>query len=210
MVTRDVHVYVFDTMADWEVGHAIGYINTPDYQKQPGRYRVRSVGRAREPVVTTGGLRITPELSLGELKPVESAMLIMPGGTSWDRTRKDDPAVDAARAFMNAGVTVAAICGATKGLARGGLLDDRAHTSNAREYLEHLPDYRGAANYRDVRAVTDRGVITSAATAPVDFAREIFAALDMYEKSVLDAWYGLFSTGDAKYFHQLMQAVQAS
>jgi hypothetical protein len=57
-----------------------------------------------------------------------------------------------------------------------------------------------------VRAVTDRGVITAAATAPVDFAREIFAALDLYEKSVLDAWYGLFSTGDAKYFHQLMQA----
>jgi hypothetical protein len=32
MQTRDVHVYVFDTMADWEVGHAIGSINTPDYQ----------------------------------------------------------------------------------------------------------------------------------------------------------------------------------
>src|SRR5262245_40752008 len=69
MQTRDVHVYVFDTMADWEVGHAIGYINTPDYQKQPGRYRVRSVGRTRESVVTTGGLRITPELILAELKP---------------------------------------------------------------------------------------------------------------------------------------------
>jgi putative intracellular protease/amidase len=210
MQTRDVHVYVFDTMADWEVGHAIGYINTPDYQKQPGRYRVRSVGLARDPVVTTGGLHITPELSLAELTPVDSAMLIMPGGTSWDSTRKDDPAVDMARAFMNAGVTVAAICGATKGLARAGLLDDRAHTSNAREYLEHQPEYRGAANYRDARAVTDRGVITAAATAPVDFAREIFAALDLYEKSVLDAWYGLFSTGDAKYFHQLMQAVQAN
>jgi hypothetical protein len=31
----------------------------------------------------------------------------------------------------------------------------------------------------------------------------------MYEKRVLDAWYGLFSTGDPKYFQQLMQAVLA-
>jgi putative intracellular protease/amidase len=209
MQTRDVHVYVFDTMADWEVGHAIGYINTPDYQKQPGRYRVRSVGRTREPVVTTGGLRVTPELILAELKPVDSAMLILPGGTSWDRTHNDDPAVETARAFMKEDVPVAAICGATSGLARGGLLDDRAHTSNAKEYLEHQPGYRGAASYREERAVTDRGVITAGSTAPVDFARAVFVALDMYEKSVLDAWYGLFSTGDPTYFQQLLQAVRA-
>jgi putative intracellular protease/amidase len=209
MQTRDVYVYLLDTMADWEVGHAIANINIPEYQKQPGRYRVRSVGRTREPVVTTGGLRVMPELTLAELKPADSAMLILPGGTSWDRTRDDDPAVDMARAFIQAGVPVAAICGATKGLARGGLLDDRAHTSNAREYLADLPAYRGAGNYRDQRAVTDRRVITAAGTAPVDFARAIFAELDMYEPGVLDAWYGLFSTGDAKYFYQLMQAVQA-
>jgi len=207
--TSDVHVYVFDTMADWEVGHAIGFINTPDYQKQPGRYRIRSVGRTHDPAVTMGGLRITPELTIADLKPPDSAMLILPGGTSWDRTHEDDPAIEAARAFLNAGVPVAAICGATSGLARGGLLDDRAHTSNAKEYLEHQQGYRGAASYREERAVTDRGVITAGSTAPVDFARAVFAALDMYEKSVLDAWYGLFSTGDANYFQQLMQALKA-
>jgi putative intracellular protease/amidase len=208
MQPRDVHVYVFDTMADWEVGHAIGYINMPDYQKQPGRYRVRSVGRARESIVTTGGLRVTPDLTLAELKPADSAMLILPGGTSRDRTRDDDPAVESARAFIKASVPVAAICGGTKGLARAGLLDDRAHTSNAKQYLEQQPGYHGAANYCEQRAVMDRGVITAGATAPVDFARAIFAALDMYEPSVLDAWHGLFSTGNAKYFYQLMQAVQ--
>jgi putative intracellular protease/amidase len=136
-------------------------------------------------------------------------MLILPGGTSWDRTHNDDPAVETARAFMKEDVPVAAICGATSGLARGGLLDDRAHTSNAKEYLEHQPGYRGAASYREERAVTDRGVITAGSTAPVDFARAVFVALDMYEKSVLDAWYGLFLTGDPKYFQQLMQAVRA-
>ena len=209
MQRSDVHVYVFDTMADWEVGHAIGHINTPDFQKHPDRYHVRSVGRTREPITTTGGLRVTPELTLAELTPTDSAMLILPGGSSWDRTHDDVRAVEAARAFVKAGVPVAAICGGTSGLARGGLLDDRAHTSNAKEYLEHQPGYHGAANYREERAVADRGVITAGSTAAVDFARAIFAVLDIYEKSVLDAWYGLFSTGDAKYFHQLMRALQA-
>ena len=37
--------------------------------------------------------------------------------------------------FLDAGVPVAAICGATAGLAAEGLLDDRRHTSNAAEFL---------------------------------------------------------------------------
>jgi putative intracellular protease/amidase len=205
MQTRNVHVYVFDTLADWEVGHAIGYINTPEYQTQPGRYRTRSVGPTREPVTTIGGLKITPDLALADITPEDSAMLILPGGETWDRGGNAE-AVELAKKFLAAGVPVAAICGATGGLARSGLLDDRAHTSNALQYLEYQPGYRGAANYREERAVRDKGLITAGSTASVDFARAIFETLEMYEKKVLDAWYGLFSTGDAKYFFALMQA----
>jgi hypothetical protein len=86
------------------------------------------------------------------------------------------------------------------------LLDARGHTSNAREYLAYQPGYGGAAHYREAKAVSDRGVITASATAPIDFAREIFVALDIYDKPVLDAWYALHSTGEARYFHALIQA----
>ena len=41
----------------------------------------------------------------------------------------------AAARFLDAGVPVAAICGATAGLARAGLLDKRLHTSAAAGYL---------------------------------------------------------------------------
>src|SRR4051794_27045288 len=117
MQTRTVHVYVFDTLADWEVAHAIGYINQPDYQTQPGRYQVRSVGLSREPATTTGGMKILPELTLAELEPSASAMLILPGGSSWDRGQNTE-AADKAREFLAAWVPVAAMCGATAGLAR--------------------------------------------------------------------------------------------
>ena len=100
---------------------------------------------------------------------------------------------------------VAAICGATGGLALAGLLDDRAHTSNAAEFLTGL-GYGGAAHYRDEPAVTDGDLITASSTAPVEFAREILARLDVYEPHVLDSWYKLYGRRDPAGFYELASA----
>ena len=79
MQPRNVHVYVFDTLADWEIGHALAQINTPIDPAEAGRYRVCSVGLSRAPVRTAGGLTIVPDLALHELQPHDSAMFILPG-----------------------------------------------------------------------------------------------------------------------------------
>ncbi|RFU40037.1 glutamine amidotransferase [Actinomadura logoneensis] len=194
MPTKIVHVAVYDTLADWEVGYATAHIRSDLGQHRPGRYGVRTVGETLEPVTTAGGARILPDVLLDELTPESSALLILPGGGMWFEgghafARK-------AREFLEAGVPVAAICGATAGLAREGLLDDRDHTSSAPEFLA-MTGYDGAARYRDVPAVTDGDLITAGPTAPVEFAREILAKLDVYEPEVLDAWYRLFGEQDA-------------
>ena len=88
------------------------------------------------------------------------------------------------------------------GLARAGLLDDRRHTSNAPEQLAPT-GYAGAAQYVDAPAVADRGVITAAVIAPVDFAREVFALLGLYTPPVLDAWYRLYGHQDPSGFYAL-------
>lgn len=207
-MTRTVHLFVFDTLSDWEPGYAIAGINNPQWQREPGRYRVKTVSLGGRAVTTIGGLRITPDQSLESLRPGESAMLILPGGTAWDEGRNME-AVDCARAFLQAGVPVAAICGATAGLARGGLLDQRPHTSNAREYLA-ATGYAGGKHYRDEAAVTDGALITSPAMAPLEFARAIFERLELYAPEVLAAWYGLFSTRRPEYFAQLMAAAGAA
>ena len=98
---------------------------------------------------------------------------------------------------------VAAICGATAGLAAAGLLDDRAHTSNAREFLEST-GYGGGERYRAEGAVTDGDLITASGTAPVDFAHEIFARLGLYEPATLAAWYKLYGQGDPAGYVELM------
>jgi putative intracellular protease/amidase len=204
MKQQTVHVFVFDTMSDWEYGYVVAGINTPLGQKTPGRFRVRTVGASNRPVKTAGGLRVLPDLTLDKLKPGRSAMLVLPGGAAWDQ-KKNKKAARLAGAFLAEGTPVAAICGATAGLARAGLLDDVPHTSNAKDYLA-ATGYAGGPFYRQKPAVRSGRLITASAMRPLEFAREVFSLLDIYSDAVLAAWYGLYKTGDAKYFEAFMKA----
>jgi len=208
MKQQTVHLFVFDTLADWETGFAVAGLNNPAFQAQPGRFRVATVGSSKAPVVTIGGVTILPDLALEELTPDHSAMLILPGGGGWDQGG-NTAALDLTKRFLAAGVPVAAICGATSGLARAGILDNLRHTSNAREYLA-ATGYRGAALYQDQPAVTDANVITAGSTAPIEFAYEIFKKLDVYSAEVLEAWFGLFKTGDPAYYSAMTQPANAN
>jgi putative intracellular protease/amidase len=199
-----VHLFVFDTMADWEAAFAIAAINNPQFQRVPGRYRVVTVGLSREPVTTMGGVRIQPDVALEDISPLASTMLILPGGQSWEYGA-NAAAIEMTRRFIAYCVPVAAICGATLALAKAGLLDNRYHTSNAREYLAGS-GYRGSRFYRNKPAVTDQGVITASGVAPIEFAREIFEALNLYSADVLDAWYALYKHGDASAYCELAQS----
>ena len=204
MKPQDVYLFVFDGLSDWGTGYAVAGINNPQFQLNPGSYRVRTVSLQGASVLTVGGIRIEPDLGLDSISPTNSAMLILPGGSAWD-LGQNMAALDVARTFLNAGVPVAAICGATGGLARGEFLDHCRHTSNALEYLA-ATGYRGTALYEDSPAVSDGNLITASGTAPLEFAQHIFRRLNLYAPAVLDAWYGLFKTGKPEYFHSLMQA----
>jgi putative intracellular protease/amidase len=201
MAKQIVHLFVFDTLADWETGFAVAGINNPDLQKHPGRYCVQTVGLNAEPITTIGGVTILPDLTLAELEP--GAMLILPGGEAWDEG-KNVEILETAKAFLKASIPVAAICGATAGLARAGILDDKPHTSNAPEYLQST-NYQGATFYQNQPAVTDSNVITANSTAPLEFAYHIFKMLDLYDAQILEAWYGLFKTGDPSYYATLQK-----
>ncbi|MFC4376008.1 DJ-1/PfpI family protein [Nocardia halotolerans] len=207
---KTVHVAVYDTLADWEVGAATAHIANGSFHREPGTFEVVTVGLTTEPVTTTGRMRVTPDLAVADLDPADSVMLILPGADLWEGEQLT-PFAHKARQFVEAGVPVAAICGATFGLAKEGLLDDRAHTSNAAEYLGYS-GYSGAEHYVEAPAVTDRDVITADAMSPFEFAREVFARLGVYEPHVLDAWYKLFAQKDPSGYATLAEyeATQAS
>lgn len=200
---KPVHLAVYDTYADWETGHTTAHLT------QRG-HTIRTVGPVAGRAVTTmGGIRIQPDLALADLRPEDSSMLILTGASLWDTGDELAPFAAKARAFLAAGVPVAAICGATAGLAREGLLDGRAHTGAVSFYLAQQPGYGGAAHYVEADAVTDGDLITAGPTEPVAFAREVFARLGVYGPEVLDAWYRLFHDSDPSAYPVLMAAAEA-
>lgn len=188
MTRMTAHLAVYDTYADWETGYTTAFL------AQNG-FTVKTVGPTTDPVTTMGGVRIQPDLALADLNPEDSALLILTGANLWDAGDDLAPFAAKARAFLDVGVPVAAICGATAGLAREGLLDDRAHTSAVSLYLD-ATGYKGGRHYLDADAVTDGDLITAGPTEPVAFAREVFARLGVYEGEKLDAWYRLFHDSD--------------
>jgi putative intracellular protease/amidase len=196
---RDIVLYATDTMADWEYGYLTSGITWAE-DAAPGRFRLRVLGDGGAEVTTKGRLRVRTDGAIGEADPADIALLVLPGADTWEEGH--DRALALAGSLVHGGTPVAAICGATLGLARAGLLDDRAHTSNAPDFLAGS-GYAGAALYREERAVDDRGLITAGATAPVDFAAAVFRRLELFPPAVVEAWYGLYTTGERKYFDLL-------
>lgn len=203
---RKVHVAIYDTLADWEIGYLTAEIGNGRWQREPGAYTIVTVGLTADPVTTMGGLTVTPDLALDRLSPRDSAMLVVPGSDLWDSGDELAPFARKAREFLDAGAPVAAICGGTAGLAREGLLDDREHTSAVVQYLEMQPGYAGSKHYVEADAHTDGDLITAGPTEPIAFAREIFATLDLYRPEVLDAWFRLFKHSDPSAFEVLAAA----
>ncbi|WP_086785838.1 DJ-1/PfpI family protein [Streptomyces caniscabiei] len=199
-IRKPVHLAVYDTYADWETGHTTAWLAR-------GGYEVRTVAEDTDAVRTIAGVRIQPDEALGQLRPEDSSLLVLTGADLWDTGDALAPFARKAREFLAAGVPVAAICGATAGLAREGLLDDRAHTSAAPFYLA-ATGYEGGQRYVEADAVTDASglLVTAGPTEPVALAREVLRLLGVYEGEVLDAWYRLFHDSDPEAYAVLEAA----
>ncbi|WP_026874522.1 DJ-1/PfpI family protein [Jiangella gansuensis] len=201
-MTATAHVALYDTLADWEVGHLLVELRTGRFTGAP--WNIVTVAESADPVTSMGGVRMLPDMLLADLDPAASDLLILAGADFWDAGGGAAFLTAAAR-FLDAGVPVAAICGATAGLARAGLLDHRRHTSAAPEYLQ-ATGYQGAHLYVDERAVVDGDLITAGPASPVQFARATLGRLGLAPYRTLEAYEGVFHRADASAFPVLMQA----
>lgn len=43
MTKETIHLAVYDTMADWEVGYVVAHLNSPDFQKNPAGFRSKQL-----------------------------------------------------------------------------------------------------------------------------------------------------------------------
>lgn len=208
MQTKKVYLYVFDTMADWEVGYLTAELNSGRYfKKEAAPLEVITVGGDKNPATTMGGLKILPAISVEECSLESTDVLVLPGGDTWMEPIHE-PILKKASKALEEGTVVAAICGATMGLAKMGALDSRRHTSNDLEYLKMIcPNYTGEKYYETEPAVTDGNLVTASGIAPLEFAMHVLQLLDVFAPNTLQAWFKLYQTHESKYFFELMDSI---
>ncbi len=184
-----VYLLIFDGYADWEAASAVAEL------RRTFGLSVKTVGMTGERVVSMGGLKVVPDLPLSEFEPEMASMLILPGGDSWMAGEFTEIS-SAVRRMISLNHPVAAICAATLALAYAGLLDDRLHTSNGKDFIgKYVHEYRGAALYRPLQSVSDRSVITANGLAPFAFAADIFRTLAPERAEEIAMYEKLYSHG---------------
>ena len=206
-----VYVYIFDTLADWEIGHVTAELNSKRFfKKDAPSITVKTVGITKEPVKSMGGLNIIPDCIIDDIAINEKSVLLLPGGNTWDNP-KHETIIKKASELLSVGSTVCAICGATVALANAGLLDNRPHTSNGVGFLDMFsPNYRGKNYYVDCPSVADNNLITASGTSGLLWAKQIIEHLGVFQSNTLEAWYEYYKTGEAKHFYTLMQTLPSN
>ena len=143
-----------------------------------------------QPVTSSGGLKVTPDMAVDDIDVGAIDALVVNGGAIWSQADAPDigKVLVAAR---DAGKTVAGICDGTLALAKAGLLDDIAHTSNSTDNLTPT-GYQGAAHYRDQPdAVVAGRIVTAPGTAPVSFMGGVLETLGLRDDN-LNYYLGMY------------------
>ena len=188
-MNKKIFIFLFDGFSDWE----IAYI-TPEIKKSK-EFDLIYFSKDGDPLLSMGGLCVSPDTSLATISSNDVDMLILPGGSAWEEDENNE--IDRlTKALFIEGTTIAAICAATTYLGKQGLLNDLKHTSNDLRYLKEIaPQYLGEQKYVNSLAVTDKNIITANGIASIEFAKEIFAKLNLYNEKDLEKWFQLFKNG---------------
>ncbi|MBW8356021.1 MULTISPECIES: type 1 glutamine amidotransferase family protein [Pseudomonas] len=181
-MTRAITI-ICDNFADWET--ALINATGRGYYGFDCRY-----ASPKGAIVTSmGGLRVTPDLALEDIRLDEVDLLMVCGGSVWQSDKAPDIG-DLLRAAQARHLVIAGICDGTRELARAGVLDAVKHTSNSAANLLAV-GYAGAAHYQDVpHAVADQRVITAPGSAPVSFMAQILSTLGINDDN-LRAYLGM-------------------
>lgn len=160
-----------DNFADWET--ALFNASARYYFG----FDVRYAAPQGKPLLSSGGLLVTPQLAIDDIDLDGLNVLLVCGGPAWQSAGAPEVGALLAAAQQR-GIVLAGICDGTRVLAQAGVLDHVRHTSNTADNLATLAGYAGSALYQDVpHAVADQGVITAPGTAPVTFTAAVLGAL---------------------------------
>ncbi|MBZ2166401.1 type 1 glutamine amidotransferase family protein [Methanobacterium spitsbergense] len=204
-----VYIYILNTLADWEISYLTAELNSGRYlDKTKPSVELIKIGNTTEPIKTMGGIIITPDESIDNIRFKEDDLLILPGADTW-MEEENKKIIDIVSGIINEKVIIAAICGATVALANKGILNNRKHASNDIEFLKMFcPEYTGENFYLNQPAVTDDNLITASGITPLEFSYEVLKRINVMKAETLEAWYQLYKTNESKYFYTLMESLK--
>ncbi|MBO3446289.1 DJ-1/PfpI family protein [Clostridium sp. CCUG 7971] len=204
-----IYIYILDTMADWEIGYILQAIGMEKIlNKGTTKFYIKTVGVNKNSVKTLGGLTIIPDCSLDEINEDEMVAILLPGADRWIA---DDQKLIVGKltSYIDKGILVAAICGATIALSDLGILNNYLHTSNSLEYLcEFSGNYKGQDFYKNELSVTDKNIITASSAGGLLWAKQILEYLNVYSNTTIEAWYKYYLTGNSKYYLELLSSIE--
>lgn len=206
-----VYLVVVDTLADWEIGYLTAELHSRRFFADPSQdFQLLKAGINRDVVTSMGGVSHLPDVVIDDIQMDNNELLLLPGADIWQSVQAR-PALELARNALDQGHQVAAICGATIGLASVGALDARRHTSNDLEFLKtSCPDYRGERMYRKEPAVRGDNLITATGLAPLEFSYEVLKMLKVWKPDTAKAWYRLHKTRQARWYHELIASMSGT
>lgn len=204
-----VYFYILDTMADWEYGFLLAELHSKRYFL-PSRkdLEIITVSNDKNVKISMGGFKYIPDITTGEMVFSREDFLLLPGGDKW-LEKENEAILIKSKDFIEKDMNVAAICGATIGLAKHNALDAKWHTSSDKNYLKMVcPEYQGEGFYKDELVVNDKNLITAQGIAPIEFSYEVLKNMGVFSKETLNNWYGLYDQKKPEYFFGLMKSIE--
>ena len=182
--------------ADWEAS-----LLAPGLRRGFGlwkkTYNVEIVAPSMEPVLSIGGFKVTPDYCF-DSAPDDFAALILVGGMNWFDDNGDAKGVlPLIHKATEKNALLGAICDASKFLAVEGFLNDVDHTSNELEALKtHAGSlYSGESQYQHLPSVRDGNIVTANGAGFIEFAQNIFLALDVAPEETIETFFETFKRG---------------
>lgn len=163
MKNKNCYLFVFEGYADPEPALAIATL------QRFSDCSVNTFSVDGDPIRSMANIHVMPDRAMAHVDPDTVDLLILPGGEAWENGGNLE-VMPLVKKVLEQDKTVAAICGATIGMASAGLLNNVKHTSNSPGYLGNfVPAYKGAQHYEAQSAVIDGNIITANGAGIIDF-----------------------------------------
>ena len=165
------NIEVLDFCGPFEV-FSVTRLNEEKRREEPSPFNVFLVAETREPVVTTGGMKVLPDYDLDGCPPLD--VLVVPGGWGTRKEMNNERLLGWITERSSEVETLTSVCTGALMLGKAGLLDAKRATTHWRslDWMQEL--FPKTTVERQLHFVEDGSLFTSAGiSAGIDMALKV-------------------------------------